>query len=573
MFRTVTCLLLFLVFVACNSDKSPPEEALTPEPTTDTSTQIDEQASVVARAQAPLLGGLGDFNHPITTVDAWAQRYFNQGMIMASGFNHAEAVRAFKAAQRLDPGCAMCFWGEALATGPNINVTSKGKAIMMPADRESAFAAIGKAQSLAANVSERERDLIAAQARRYNGDVNSEREPLDMAYAQAMRELAAKYPKDDDIQAMFAEALMNTMPWDYWLDAENPKPQTSEVIGALETVMARNPRHPLALHLYIHAVEASSNPGRAEDAADKLADMVPGSGHLVHMPSHIYWRVGRYYDASEANVRAAKVDEDYIAQCNAQGFYPALYYPHNIHFLWASASMEGRSEIALAAGRKVASNVRLEQIKEFPTIEFFQTIPLLSLVRFARWDEILQEPQPPQELKYSNAIWHYARTVAFVRSGELEAAQSELAAMEPLMNNESIWFLDGNDYPASQILTIAQQLAEGELALAGENYPGAIDAFSAAVDGQDALPYTEPPFWYYPTRQSLGHAMLQAEDYAGAEAVYRSDLGQYPRNGWSLFGLALSLEAQGKTEQAAAARQRFDNIWARADVTLASSIL
>jgi hypothetical protein len=278
----------------------------------------------------------------------------------------------------------MCFWGEALATGPNINVTSKGKAIMMPGEREAAFAAINKAVALSGSVSEREQDLIRAQTARYNGDVDTDREPLDIAYAEAMRALAAKYPEDDDIQAMFAEAMMNTMPWDYWLDAENPKPQTAEVIAALEAVMARNPQHPLTLHLYIHAVEASSDPGRAEVAADVLADLVPGSGHLVHMPSHIYWRIGRYYDASEANVRAAAVDEAYIAQCNAQGFYPALYYPHNIHFLWASASMEGRSAVAIEAGEKVAANVRLEQIKQFPTVEFFHTIPLQSLVRFAR---------------------------------------------------------------------------------------------------------------------------------------------------------------------------------------------
>ena len=573
MFPRIPILLLSFVLMACSDDTATPVANQSPEVSNEAVSESDQQAAVVARAQAPLLDGLGDFNHPITTADPWAQRYFNQGMIMAAGFNHAEAIRAFKAAQRLDPSCAMCFWGEALATGPNINVTSKGKAIMMPADRESAFAAMTNARALAADVSERERDLIEAQSKRYNGVVDSDREPLDVAYAQAMRELAARNPQDDDIQAMFAEALMNTMPWAYWLDAENPKPETSEVINALETVMARNKRHPLALHLYIHAVEASSNPGRAEDAADKLADMVPGSGHLVHMPSHIYWRIGRYYDASEANVRAAKVDEDYIAQCNAQGFYPALYYPHNIHFLWASASMEGRSEVALEAGRKVASNVRFEQIKEFPTIEFFQTIPLLSQVRFARWQEILQEPQPPAELKFSNAIWHYARAIAFVRTSDLEAARSELSAMQPLMDNESIWFLDGNDYPASQILAIAQGLAEGELSLAEQDYTGAIASFSAAVEGQDALPYTEPPFWYYPTRQSLGHAMLQADDHAGAEAVYRADLAQYPRNGWSLFGLSLSLDAQGKAEEAAAVRQRFEHIWARADVTLASSVL
>jgi len=291
------------------------------------------------------------------------------------------------------------------------------------------------------------------------------------------------------------------------------------------------------------------------------------------MPSHIYWRVGRYFDASEANVRAAKVDEDYIAQCKAQGLYPALYYPHNIHFLWSSASMEGRSEVAIEAGRKVAANVRLEQIREFPIIEFFQTVPLLSLVRFAHWEEILQEPQPPEELPYSNAIWHYARAVALARTGELEAAQAESDAMQPLMENESIWFLDGNDYPASQILAIADLLVKGEMALAKEDYAAAISAYSAAVETQDTLPYTEPPFWYYPTRQTLGHALLLAGDNEEAEAVFLADLAQYPRNGWSLFGLALSLDAQGKTEEATATRQRFGNIWARADVTLESSVL
>ena len=576
-----TVLAVTMALAGCSREvetHSPPAVAAAPLATAEAEAAVlgseaRAQAEIIARAQAPLLAGLGDFDHPITTDDPWVQRYFNQGIIMASGFNHAEAIRAFKAAQRLDPGCGMCFWGEALATGPNINVTSKGKAIMMPEARIAAYAAIQKAQSLGAGMSEREQDLVAAQAARYNGDPATAREPLDLAYAEAMRELAAKYPEDDDIQAMFAEAMMNTMPWDYWLDAQNPKPGTAEVISALETVMARNPEHPLALHLYIHAVEASSNPGRAEKAADRLATLVPGSGHLVHMPSHIYWRVGRYYDASEANVRAAQVDEDYIAQCKAQGLYPALYYPHNIHFLWSSASMEGRSEVAIEAGRKVAANVRLEQIREFPVIEFFQTVPLLSLVRFAHWDDILQEPRPPQELSYSNAIWHYARAVALARTGELAAAQAEIDAMQPLMDNESIWFLDGNDYPASQILAIADFLAKGELALAEKDYTAAIAAYTSAVATQDTLPYTEPPFWYYPTRQTLGHALLLAGDNVEAEAVFRADLAQYPRNGWSLFGLALSLEAQGKEGEAAAARQRFENIWARADVSLQSSVL
>lgn len=545
---------------------------------TDKTTSVDAdqpmtRAQLIAKAQAPLLEGMGGFDHPITTSNRLTQRYFNQGMTLASGFNHAESIRAFKAAQRLDPNCAMCYWGEALATGPNINVTSKGKAIMSPAERESAQAAIEMATSLVGNVTERERDLIAAQTARYNGDPDTDRTPLDNAYAQAMRELAAKYPQDDDIQAMFAESLMNTMPWNYWLDGDNPRPDTKEVIAALETVMKRNPRHPLSLHLYIHAVEASSDPGRAEAAADLLANMVPGSGHLVHMPSHIYWRIGRYYDASEANVLAAQVDEKYIAQCNAQGFYPALYYPHNIHFLWASASMEGRSEVAIEAGRKVAANVRLEQIEQFPTVEFFQTVPVLSLVRFARWEEILTEEKPPEKLKFSTAIWHYARSVAFTRTGDLKAAEVELAAMTPLLTNESIWFLDGNDYPASQILSIAESLGAGELALARKDFASAISHFSDAVEGQNALPYTEPPFWYYPTRQSLGHALLLADEPAKAEAVFRDDLKQYPRNGWSLYGLTLSLERQGKNAEAAEKRSRFEKIWQRADVQLKSSVL
>ncbi|MEM6486203.1 MAG: hypothetical protein AAF662_14610, partial [Pseudomonadota bacterium] len=384
---------------------------------------------------------------------------------------------------------------------------------------------------------------------------------------------AAKYPSDDDAQAMFAEALMNTMPWDYWLDGENPKPATREVINTLETVIARNPQHPLSLHLYIHAVEASSKPERAEDAADMLASLVPGSGHLVHMPSHIYWRIGRYFDASEANVRAAAVDEAYIAQCNAQGFYPALYYPHNIHFLWASASMEGRSAVAIAAGEKVAANVRLEQVREFPAIEFFRTIPLLSYVRFARWEDVLEYPRPPQELSFSTAIWRYARAVAMARRGAVAEAQVEVAKMEQLLNTEAIFLLDGNDYPASQVLAIARFLALGELELAKGDGIAAVSSFQKAVAAQDLLPYTEPPFWYYPTRQSLGSALLTLGDGTAAESVYREDLKHYPRNGWSLMGLSLALEQQGRTQEAQETRKRFDSLWERADVVLQSSIL
>jgi tetratricopeptide (TPR) repeat protein len=533
----------------------------------------ESDADLVARAGAPLFEGMGPYHRPITTSDPGAQRYFDQGMVLAFGFNHAEAIRSFRAAQRLDRECAMCFWGEALATGPNINVTADGKAIMEPAAQVDAFAAIQRAMQLRNNATELERALIEAQATRYAPEVVEDRDPLDLAYASAMAELSRRYDNDDDIAAMFAEAWMNTMPWDYWSDGDTPRPETVPVIAALESILARNEQHALALHLYIHAVEASSRPERAERAADLLADLVPGSGHLVHMPAHIYWRVGRYNDASAANVRAAQVDEAYIAQCNAQGFYPALYYPHNIHFLWAASSMEGRSEVAIDAARKVAANVRLEQIEEFPMVEFFHTIPLLALTQFGRWEELLAEPQPVENLHYSNAIWHYARGVAYASTGDLEAARAELEALSPLKASDQIDFLVSLAYPASALLDIAEALLEGEIAMAGGDLDAAVSHFENAVAMQDALPYMEPPFWYYPTRQSLGVALYRAERYSEAEQVYRQDLIEYPRNGWSMFGLLQSLEAGGDAEEAAEVRARFGQAWAQADVELMASRL
>lgn len=531
----------------------------------------DPDAAIVARAGAPLFKGLGDYNRPITTKDPAAQRYFNQGMVMAFGFNHAEAIRAFRAAQRLDPSCAMCFWGEALATGPNINVTSKGKAIMSPADRVAAHKAAQQAVALKASASDVEKALIDAQAVRYDGNETSDRDPLDRAYAEAMKTVVDRFPADDDAAAIYAEAWMNTMPWDYWSAQGEPKPATVEVVNALERIIGRSPTHPLALHLYIHAVEASPAPGRAEKAADTLLSLVPNSGHLVHMPAHTYWRVGRYHDASEANVKAAAVDEAYIAQCKAQGFYPAMYYPHNIHFLWAASSMEGRSAVAIEAAEKLAANVRLEQIKEFPAVEFFKTIPTVARVTFGRWDEILAAPMPDASLDYVTAIQHYARGIAFARKSDLASARQERAALVPLKKTQKVMTIDANDYPAVALLEMADTLLQGEIAMAAGTTAAAIGHFRRAVALQDQLPYTEPPFWYYPTRQSLGVALLTAKRAAEAEAVYRRDLELYPHNGWSMFGLIQSLDAQGKTVEARELRKMFEHVWSRADVKLSAS--
>ena len=523
---------------------------------------------LVTRAGAPLFEDMGNHTHPITTEDPYVQRYFDQGLTIDFAFNHAESARSFRAAQTLDPDCAMCYWGEALALGPNINVTSNGAVIMADHEREAAFTAIQKALLLKDSASQKEGDYINALAKRYNGDLSSARAPLDQAYADAMRSLSQKYPDDDDAASLFAESLMNTMPWNYWIDADNPKPLTVEAIDKLEEVLARNPAHPMAIHLYIHAVESSSKPERAEAPADILLDLVPGAGHLVHMPSHIYWRVGRYADASKSNEMAAAVDEAYIAACNAQGFYPAAYYPHNIHFLWAPSSMEGRSKVAIEAGEKVAKNVRIEMIDQFPGVEFFKTIPMQSLVQFGRWNEVLQQPAPAERLEYANGIWHYTRAIAFANTGELAMAKKEQAMLGAYKNTDDVLHLDSIYYPASMLLDIADSLALGEIAMAEDSTTEAIVQFTKAVTVQDELPYTEPPFWYYPTRLSLGKALLTSGNASEAERVFKENLTRYPRNGWAMYGLIDALKAQNK--DSSEIQQRFDIVWANADVTLTS---
>ena len=533
--------------------------------------RVETDAELVARAGAPLFKGMGEYSRTITTTDPGAQRYFNQGMALGFGFNHAEAIRSFRAAQKLDPSCAMCFWGEALVTGPNINVTAKGKAIMSPEEQTAAWTALEKAKAAAASKPEVERDLIEALAKRYSPTPVDDRDPFDHAWAEALGALTRKYPTDDDIAAIYGEAWMNTMPWNYWSDATTPRPEIAPVIAKLEEIIARSPKHPLALHLYIHAMEASATPQKAEAASDTLLTIAPGSGHLVHMPAHIYYRIGRYKDSVDANAAAAKVDEDYIKQCNAQGFYPAMYYPHNIHHLWSSATMMGQSKVSIDAARKLADNVSLEQIDQFPTVEFFKTVPLQSLVQFGKWTEIMAEPQPRADLGFSNAIWRYARGMAFANTGDVKAARNEHAELVKLKANPKVMVLDGNDYPASALLQIADDLLKGEIALAAGNTRAAIASFEAAVAGQDLLPYTEPPFWYYPTRQTLGAALLTDGKAKEAQAVFEKDLEQYPHNGWSTYGLMLALEAQGKTAEAAMHREHFAPIWQFADIELKTS--
>jgi tetratricopeptide (TPR) repeat protein len=519
-------------------------------------------------AGAPLFNDLGDYGRPVTTSSELAQSYFDQGLILAYGFNHAEAHRSFAEASKQDPGCALCAWGEAYVLGPNINKP------MDDADVPTAWEATQRALAAQDGASPVERDLIDALAKRYAAEAVTDRMELDLAYAEAMRSVAAKYPDDLDVQTLFAEAVMDTMPWDYYVDPANPRPATFEVLAALESVMERNPDHPGALHLYIHAVEPSTTPDRGEKAADRLGSLSPGAGHLVHMPSHIYLRVGRYHDASSANEKAATADESYITQCRAQGFYPAAYYPHNVHFLYASAAFEGRSAVSIGAARKLSANMTPEMVAAVPIVEEFVPMELYALARFGRWEELSAAEAPPTEWRYATGAWHFGRGMAAAARGDLETARAELDSLrsigaEPAL--AELYFASGST-PA-QLLAIAGLVLQARIAGEAGHWNDAIPVLEEAVTLQDALPYTEPPPWYFPNREALGHALLQAKRPADAEAVFTKQLDYTPRNGWSLRGLADSQRAQGKTDAANATEQQLREVWQRADIEVSTAVL
>ena len=515
-------------------------------------------------AGAPLFNDLGDFQRDISSTNELAKKYFRQGLILAYGFNHAEASRSFAEAYAQDPSCGICAWGEALVLGPNINKP------MDPADNAKALDAVGRAVAAGSSTAT-EKALIDALATRYSED--TERGALDLAYADAMRGVAAANPDDADVQSLFAEALMDTMPWDYWIDPATPKPETSEVLAALERAMAIDHDHPGALHLYIHAVEPSDNPSRGEQAADLLGPLSPGAGHLVHMPSHIYLRVGRYHDASVANEKAASADESYITQCRAQGFYPAAYYPHNVHFLYASAAFEGRSAVSIGAAKKLSANMTDEVVTAVPIVEEFVPMELYALARFGRWQELLAAPAPREDWRYARGAWHFTRGMAYAATGRSELAGVELATLRDIAGEPELaelYFASGST-PA-QLLSIGVRVLEARQASEAGDFASAVSSLKEAVEQQDALPYTEPPPWYFPTREALGEALLGQGNASEAEAVFRKQLNYTPRNGWSQFGLAASLRAQNNTEAAATAEAELKELWERADISLEAAV-
>jgi tetratricopeptide (TPR) repeat protein len=385
-----------------------------------------------------------------------------------------------------------------------------------------------------------------------------------------MREVAKAFPEDLDAQAIYAESIMDLRPWGYWMPDGEPYEGTKEIVAAIESVLERNPNHPLALHLYIHLMEPTETPEKAEAASDRLLQLMPGAGHMVHMPSHIYQRIGRYEDAAKSNELAVLADEDYITQCNAQGLYPMGYYPHNVHFLWFAATMDGRGQLAIDNARKVASKVPDEALKEMPLVAGFRVVPYYALTRFGRWDEMLKEPAPPDNL-YLTGVWHYARGLAFLGKGKLAEAEKELAEVKRIAKDPALDFPLFSPNSAAAIFSIAPLVLGAEVEATKKNYDAAISHLENAVRLEDSLVYTEPSEWHYPPRHALGAVLLEAGRAREAETIYWEDLRRNRENGWALYGLTKALEAQGKTEQAALAKARFEKAWKRADVKLTSS--
>lgn len=513
---------------------------------------------------APRLLNLGSHTFPVSTSNQLAQRYMNQGLNLSYAFNHAEAGRAFKEAAQLDPSLAMAYWGQALVLGPNINAPMEAK------NEALALELVRKAVSLGSRASDRERALIGALEKRYTGNPE-DRKANDKAYAKAMREVHHYFPDDQDISMFFVESVMDTSPWGYWMRDDYPLEATKEIVAITEDVLQRNPRHPGATHMYIHLVEPTNTPERAEQAADTLLTLMPDAGHLIHMPSHIYLRVGRYEDAISANQRAIAADERYLVRQHEHGFYAMAYFPHNIHFLWAAATAGGQSTLAIESARKVAGTIDDAVLKEMPMTGIFRVVPYWALTRFGKWDEMLQEPEPPASNAFLKGGWHYARGLAFTAKRQLSQAEQELAALRAIMKDDSLNGPLLSVNTARSVLRIGPAVLAGEIAAARGHFDSAIAHLEQAVRLEDSLAYTEPPEWQAPPRLILGALLLEAGHPAEAETVYWEDLRRNRNNGWALYGLLQALRAQGKNERAALVEERFNKAWARADVKLGAS--
>lgn len=518
--------------------------------------------------QAPLFDNLGDHKLTITTSSKLAQQFFNQGLNLSYGFNHAESARSFREAIRLDPECAMCHWGLAVVLGSNINAAMESSAVA------EAYESAQKAVELSSKANNWEKGMIQALAKRYVPKDIGDGAEQKQQYADAMKKVYEEYPQNDDVATFTAEALMNLHPWDLWLRDGSPQPWTPEIEEILKKVIERNPKHPGANHFYIHVVEASHQPERANSSADLLTDLMPGAGHLVHMPSHIYIRTGRYHEGTIANQKAVVADSLYITACNAQGLYPLAYYPHNYHFLAATAALEGRGEISVNAAYQVAANVDNSLMREpgYGTLQHYKMIPHYVLVKFAQWDNILSLPLPEQDLIYPKGVGHYAKGMALAGKGDLISAIKELEELQkiaamPELKEITIWDINSSDH----LMQIASNVLEADILTRTEKYGEAIKLLKEAVAIEDQLNYNEPPDWFFSVRHTLGDVLIEAKAFAEAEAIYQEDLLYYPNNGFALNGLHAALMAQNKMEEAEKVKKQLDEAWKWSDIHLSNS--
>ena len=511
-------------------------------------------------APATLETGLGDINHPVSTNNAEAQKFFNQGLAYIYAFNHEEAVKSFKQAAQLDPNLAMAYWGMALAMGSNYNVEADGPSLL------EAYNNLQKAIALAPKASDNDRAYIDALSKRYSNDLQADKHKLALDYKNAMGALSKNYPDDLDAATLYAESMMNLRPWKLWTSDGKPAEDTLEILAVLESVLRRNPNHTGANHYYIHAVEASNNAERGLPSADRLGKLAPKAGHLVHMPSHIYNRTGDYAEAAQVNVDAIVADKEYITKSGNQGLYPNMYTNHNIHFLASASAMNGRYADSIKSARELETNVK-PALKAMPMLEMFYPYPLVTLTRFGKWDEVLKEPQPDASLKITTGFWHFARGSAYAASKQTDKAEAELAALRALtkgMTPEVRMFSNA----ATDVLKVAEFTLEGRIALARGDKAAAIDSLTKAVAAEDATYYSEPSDWDLPTREVLGGALLLNGDAVAAEKVFRAELEKHHRNGRALFGLAQSLRKQGKESAAKMVEVEFDRAWQNADTKL-----
>jgi tetratricopeptide (TPR) repeat protein len=515
-----------------------------------------EHAASAKAKSAALMTGYGNWHHPVSTKNAQAQAFFDQGLRQIYAFNHDEAMRSFQRAGELDPKLAMAFWGIAEAVGPNYNDPASEDRFVQ------AHAAIEKAQALAADASESDKAYIAALAKRFPADPKSDLRAALEQYRDAMREVVKRFPDDLDAATLFAEAGMNLHPWGLWRPDGTPEEGTEEIVSTLESVIRREPNHLGAIHYYIHSVEASNSPERALAGANRLAELAPAAGHIVHMPAHIYIRTGDYDAALKTNQKAALADQAYIKGGAAPGIYSMMYYSHNLHFIAMAAAMSGNYPESRRGAQLLAANVG-PHVKDMPPLEGFMTVPLAVEVRFHKWNEILKAPQPDPAMHTATVFWHFARGLALAGTGKLDEAEAEhkiVAEAEEKTSPDAVFQMPINN-KTKDILKIAENVLGAKISLAKNDMDATVNQLRAAVAVQDGLKYDEPQDWFYPVRESLGAVLLKIGDFAGAEEVFRADLERNLRNPRSLFGLEQALKAQDRTYDAGFVRKQFDANW------------